>query len=63
MKNSFLATAGVLVTVTLAAGCASSTNVKPAPGGVIISRGVAFREPAASPRPYGCRRGRPRCAA
>ena len=54
MKNSFLAAAGVLVTVTLAAGCASSAHVPgPRSGGAAISRGVAFREPAASPRPYG----------
>jgi serine protease inhibitor len=53
MKNSVAAAAGVLVTVTLAAGCASSTNARPAAGGGIISRGVAVREPAASPRPYG----------
>jgi serpin B len=49
-----LLAAAVLATAALAAGCASSTNAAAhgASHGIII-RGVAVREPAASPRPYG----------
>jgi len=51
MRNELRITAGVAVAALVAAGCGSAA-VRPAPP-LVISRGVAAREPAADPRPYG----------
>lgn len=51
MRNELRITAGVAVAALVAAGCGSAPAVRPAP--VVISRGVAARERAADPRPYG----------
>jgi serine protease inhibitor len=58
MRNSLRAFAGVTAAALLAAGCGSSGAPgasRPAPkaSAPVISRGVAAREPAADPRPYG----------
>ena len=52
MRNELRITAGVAVAALVAAGCGSATAVRSAPP-LVISRGVAAREPAADPRPYG----------
>jgi serine protease inhibitor len=52
MRNELRITAGVAVAALVAAGCGSATAVRSAPR-LVISRGVAAREPAADPRPYG----------
>jgi serine protease inhibitor len=48
MKNEFRAAAGVAVVALLVAGCGSS----PVPPPVMV-HGLAVREPAVNPRPYG----------
>jgi serine protease inhibitor len=53
MRNSLRVFAGVTAAALLAAGCGSSSAPAPKASGPIISRGVAAREPAADPRPYG----------
>jgi serpin B len=52
MRNELRITAGVAVAALVAAGCGSASAVRPAPP-LVISRGVAAREPAVNPRPYG----------
>jgi serine protease inhibitor len=52
MRNELRITAGVAVAALVAAGCGSASAVRPAPP-LVISRGVAAREPAMNPRPYG----------
>jgi serine protease inhibitor len=51
MRNELRITAGVAVAALVAAGCGSASAVRPPP--LVISRGVAAREPATNPRPYG----------
>ena len=52
MRNELRITAGVAVAALVAAGCGSAPAVRPPPP-PLISRGVAAREPAVNPRPYG----------
>ena len=52
MRNELRITAGVAVAALVAAGCGAASAVRPAPP-LVISRGVAAREPAVNPRPYG----------
>jgi serine protease inhibitor len=51
MRNELRITAGVAVAALVAAGCGSAPAVRSAP--VVISSGVAARERAVNPRPYG----------
>ncbi|MGD0375305.1 MAG: serpin family protein [Streptosporangiaceae bacterium] len=53
MRNSLRVFAGVTAAALLAAGCGSATAPGPEASQPIVSRGVAIREPAADPRPYG----------
>jgi serpin B len=53
MRNSLRAFACVVAVALLAAGCGSSAAPGPKASGPIVSRGVASREPAADPRPFG----------
>jgi serine protease inhibitor len=51
MKYGLRITAGVMAAALLAAGCGTApARPRSAP---IITRGIAVREPAADPRPYG----------
>jgi serpin B len=52
MRNGPRITTGLLVTALAAAGCGPALASRPQPPPV-LSRGVAAREPAADPRPYG----------
>jgi serine protease inhibitor len=52
MRNELRITAGVAVAALVAAGCGSAPAVR-SPSPLVISRGVAAREPAVNPRPYG----------
>src|SRR5450755_4377494 len=52
MRNELRITAGGVAAAVVAAGCGSAPAVQPA-APLVISRGVAAREPAADPRPYG----------
>lgn len=51
MKQTVRVTAGLVAAGLVAAGCGSASPAGTQPPAA--SRGVAFREPAASPRPYG----------
>ena len=52
MKNELRITAGVVAAALVAAGCGSASAVRPvAPP--VLTRGVAARERAVNPRPYG----------
>jgi serine protease inhibitor len=53
MRNSWRVLAGGTAAALLAAGCGSTSAPGPAASGPVVSRGVALREPAADPRPYG----------
>ncbi|HEY7144329.1 MAG TPA: serpin family protein [Streptosporangiaceae bacterium] len=53
MRIPLLAVASAAMAAALAAGCASAPGTARPPGHGLITRGVAAREPAADPRPYG----------
>lgn len=53
MRNSWRVFAGAAAAALLAAGCGSPAAPGPKASGPVLSRGVAAREPAANPRPYG----------
>jgi serpin B len=53
MRNSWRVLAGGTAAALLAAGCGSTRAPGAAASGPVVSRGVALREPAADPRPYG----------
>ena len=53
VRNSWRVSAGAVAAALLAAGCGTTSAPGAAAAGPIVSRGVALREPAADPRPYG----------
>jgi serine protease inhibitor len=53
MGTAFRVTAGLAAAALLAAGCGSAPAARRQPAGVVVTRGLAVREPAADPRPVG----------
>jgi hypothetical protein len=52
MRSQLRIAAGLSAAVLMVTGCGSARAARPR-AAPVIARGVAFTEPAASPRPYG----------
>ena len=53
MRSALRVFTGIVAVAVAAAGCGSARPPAPKASGPVVSRGVAAREPAADPRPFG----------